>query len=101
MTNARSTSRNGSYILQDWIEHVLETIQSLSSKQSIAILSGVVAILLAVFSYLGVTGKTVVSSNSSRKAQQAKAMREAYKAIEKQTSTTRKVASTKVSAPSR
>lgn len=57
-------------------------LNMLSSSSSVSLLVGGAALMVAVISYLAFAGST--PATSSRKAQQARVMRKAYRTMEKQ-----------------
>jgi len=78
LTNSETASKMASPTFSD-VRSLLSTTSGFS------LLLGGAALVVAVVSYLAFAGSPPASS-SSRKAQQARAMREAYNAMEKQTS---------------
>ncbi|KAN0096538.1 MOSC N-terminal beta barrel domain containing protein [Hyaloscypha variabilis] len=66
-------------------QRLSDIISLLLSFSEVPVLLGAAALIVAVVSYLAFAGPTPAST-SSRKVQQAKAMREAYESMEKQSS---------------
>ncbi|KAE9371593.1 hypothetical protein N431DRAFT_410486, partial [Stipitochalara longipes BDJ] len=66
-------------------QRLFDTASLLSISSTLSMLLGGVALMVAVVSYLAFAGSSPATS-SSRKAQQARAMREAYKSMEKEAS---------------
>jgi type II secretory pathway component PulM len=66
-------------------QRLSDTISLLSSSFEVPVLLGAAALMVAVVSYL-VFARPTPATASSRKAQQARVMREAYNSMEKQSS---------------
>jgi hypothetical protein len=85
-TNLASENFTGSESALNMASQRLSDIISLLlSFSEVPVLLGAAALIVAVVSYLAFAGPTPAST-SSRKVQQAKAMREAYESMEKQSS---------------
>lgn len=66
-------------------QRFLDMVSMPSSSSEVPLLLGGAALMLVVISYLAFAGSTPATT-MSRKAQQARAMREAYKSMERDTS---------------
>jgi hypothetical protein len=81
MDSPGNLTANSEAVARSAAQQFYGAVSLLSPSSKAAILLAGVAMLIAVVSYTGFAGSK--PSISSRKAQQAKAMREAYKSMEK------------------